>query len=867
MTQSKTEKFYKLFSDRAISHGGVDAAVDYFDGLIPDELLPEFQSRFDAQVNKVGEGGPVIKGKFAERWYPGASDDDLCWAGFRRRLIAKGREAQIPELNDASDTIVSLTPNPSGSARFARGLVVGFVQSGKTTNFTAVAAKLVDRGYKMVIVLAGIHNALRSQTQQRLNADLTEYDLDRWFRLTDENDDFNLAKVPRKDRKNPQSKHDAASYLTTNGKASLLVVKKNATVLRKLRAWLQQPNAKQALQSANVLVIDDEADQASVESATINPLIRDIIRTFSRGAYIGYTATPFANVFIDPTESDDLYPRDFIYPLPRPEGYFGPEMLFGREVLGSDQDNVDGYDMTREIPEGEDYKLRPTSKDDVDGFVPVMTSELKAALRWFILATSARRVRGDQGDSSMLIHTSFQTQVHESFRAPLNSQLKMLSDDVAQGDPAVLDELRKLWESEAQRVPASDWGRVSESFEELLPMLSSVLEEARVIIDNYRSEERLSYEGVKPNTVIAVGGNTLSRGITLEGLVSSIFIRPTNTYDTLLQMGRWFGFRIGYEDLPRIWMTPTLSASFRHLSLVEHEMRQDMEVYELQDKTPEEVAVKIRTHPALRVTAKMGAASPVRVSFSGTRLQTRFFCRYDRDWLTDNWNAAEHLLSSVQKQTDPSKRDNGTFLFRNISVSRILNFLTEYTVHPDQVDMNLDMISQYIRQNNNDDDPQLTQWNVALIAGTGKEQTIADLTVPSSIRAPYKGSGDRADIKTLMSKQDLVVDASNMSVQEAKGAMETELKNHRMEDPALEGKGLLVLYLIDPRSEPRVSSQTARETMDAVATPVGLGLAFPANGVHENDKDGVRATHLSVEKSLDAEQVDTTDAMFGGEVE
>lgn len=867
MKSDKIEKFYHLFSDRAINHGGVVAAVDYFDGLIPEELLPEFRTRFEAQVNKVGEGGPVIKGKFAERWYPGASDDDPCWAGFRKRLVDKGREAQIPELNDASDTIVSLTPDPSGPARFARGLVVGFVQSGKTTNFTAVAAKLVDRGYKMVIVLAGIHNALRSQTQQRLNADLTEYDLERWFRLTDENDDFNLAKVPRKDRKNPQNKHDAASYLTTNGKASLLVVKKNATVLRKLRAWLQQPNAKQALQGANVLVIDDEADQASVESATINPLIRDILQTFSRGAYIGYTATPFANVFIDPAESDDLYPRDFIFPLPRPEGYFGPEMLFGREVLEYDQDNIDGYDMIRQIPEGEDYKLRPTSKDDVDGFVPVMTRELRSALHWFILSTAARRVRGDEGDSSMLIHTSFQTQVHESFRAPLNSHLRTLREDINRKSPETIDELRGLWKTEIERVPAGDWGRVSESFEELLPVLPRVLKEARVIVDNYRSEERLSYEGDKPNTVIAVGGNTLSRGITLEGLVSSIFIRPTNTYDTLLQMGRWFGFRIGYEDLPRIWMTPTLSKSFRHLSLVEHEMRQDMEVYELQEKTPEEVAVKIRTHPVLRVTAKMGAATPARVSFSGTRLQTRFFRRYDRDWLTDNWNAAEHLLSSAQKQADPIGRENGTYLFRNISVSRILNFLSEYTVHPDQVDMNLDMVSQYIRKNNNDEDPQLTQWNVALIAGTGAEQTIADLTVHSSIRAPYKGSGDRADIKTLMSKQDLVVDSTNMSVQKAKDSNEAQLKKHRMDDPALKGKGLLVLYLIDSRSKPRASSQNARETMDAAMTPVGLGLAFPTNSALEHEKDGVRATHLSVEKSLDPEQVDTTDAMFGGEEE
>src|SRR5699024_3060684 len=208
-------------------------------------------------------------------------------------------------------------------------------------------------------------------------------------------------------------------------------------------------------------------------------------------------------------------------------------------------------------------------------------------------------------------------------------------------------------EAETRRVPASDWGREPEAFEQVAERIPDVLAQIRVIADHSYSEERLDYRTGESNAIIAIGGNTLSRGLTLEGLVSSLFIRPTNTYDSLLQMGRWFGFRTGYEDLPRLWTTRVLHEAFRHLSLDEHEMRQDMEVYQLRGETPTDVAVKIRAHPSLRVTAKMGAAQPAVISFAGSRLQTRFFHRYDREWLEANHAAAEHLLARAQTRTTP----------------------------------------------------------------------------------------------------------------------------------------------------------------------------------------------------------------------
>lgn len=858
------EKFYNAFAEWAMGHGGPSIAAEYYLslGVIDDDDAKELIKRYEERVQKVMTGGPVIKPKHEESWYPGALETDLCWGAFRTRLIENGRGDQIEALNEASDTIVRLTPNPSGAPRSGRGLVVGYIQSGKTTNFTAVAAKLADRKYRMVIVLAGIHNSLRRQTQDRLITDLTEKVPGRWHAITDVDGDFNLIRLGQQ-KKGP-AKFDAVGYLTSQDKTSLLVVKKNATVLRKLFQWLDKPSAKAALQTAPVLVIDDEADQASVETKTINPLIRDILRLFPRGTYIGYTATPFANVFIDPSNSDDLYPRDFIYPLPQPAGYFGPEMLFGRDVPDLDTDDEQGLDMIRIIPDEDEFLLRPRGKADLDAFTPTVTAELREAIQWFVLATAARWHRGDKGDSSMLIHTSFQTSVHEKYEPVIEAELDALSVSLEANDPLLLGALQQQWADQTSRVEATQFGLTPVAFDEIAPVLSEVVQECRIIIDNSRSDERLEYREGEPNTIIAIGGNTLSRGITLEGLVSSVFLRPTNTYDTLLQMGRWFGFRDGYEDLPRIWMTDFLRRAFRHLALVEHEMRQDMAVYELQGITPAEAAVRIRTHPALRVTAKMGAARPARISYSGARLQTRFYRRWDQQWLANNWLASERLIAAAMRRSEPKPLPHGGALFRNVSVNDVRAFLEDYDIVPDQADMSTDQMLQYIEHQNAEHDPKLTRWNVAIIGGKGEEVELSGMKIASSIRAPYKDGGEVADIKTLMSKVDLVVDVETLPSAEARKLGEAALKQRRIDEPELRDKGLLVLYPLDRESKPGTdTSAKIREAMNAVASPIGLAVVFPKTSYSDSERDAVQMTHVGVELAEYPEEVDTDDDVYG----
>lgn len=874
MSKIDIKTFFDAFADWAMGHGGPEKAAEFFlmTGAIDEEDAQALRRLYEQDVDQVQEGNRVIKPRDEQRWYTGALDTDPCWSGFKKKLVAKGRSEQIPQLNEASNTIVRLTPDPGGDPQTGRGLVVGYIQSGKTTNFTAVAAKLADRGYKMIIVLAGIHNALRAQTQERLIEDLTEDDPTRWHKITDVDSDFDLVKMSDSNGRKSATgtKHDAAPYLTASGKTTLLVVKKNATVLQKLHAWLSKPHAKKALIDAKVLVIDDEADQASVATRTINPLIRNILGLFPRGTYIGYTATPFANVFIDPSDKEDLYPRDFIYALPQPEGYFGPEKLFGRDIADLDEEDVDGYDMIRIIPDEDEPKLRPIGKKKTKGFTPVMTESIQDAFSWFVLATAARWVRGDRGDSSMLIHTSYKTEVHESYQEPLEGLREDMEKAIQQQDNRTINRLRKQWENETSKVPPSEWGRNSEEFSEVIKMIPAVLANIRIIIDNSKSNERLNYQKDQSNTILAIGGNTLSRGITLEGLVSSVFIRPTNTYDTLLQMGRWFGFRHGYEDLPRIWTTTELRDSFRHLSLVEHEMRQDIESYELQKITPMEAAVKIRTHPLLRITAKMGAARPQRYSCSGARLQTKFFYRNDTDILQTNWDASEHLIHSASAKNNGQPLPNGGTLFTGVGVADIMEFLAHYQVHPNQADMETGVLRSYIQERNIQADPELTRWNVAVIGGSGPEINIAGNRVRGNIRAPYKpspelenipprdrGSRDTAYIKTLMSKQDLVIDIDYISVKEAKNMTEAQLKVRRIQDPATAKRGLLVIYPIDPKSAPDSErSASVRESMDADGTPIGLALVFPKASYSQGERDSVEATHLAVDLYDDEENID-----------
>ncbi|MFE0175669.1 Z1 domain-containing protein [Streptomyces sp. NPDC059002] len=818
---SDLDQMYGVFRNLLDTSTPADAVKQLEVLGVDDERIQrirEFHERQLLSIKEMEEPRVAVNGN-RETWYTGPRENDRAWPAIQRELEKSGWPSEaIKDLDAASTRVVSLLNHPKEPAFSARGLVVGYVQSGKTTNFTSVMAKAADRGYKLFIVLAGIHNGLRRQTQARLAQQLVASNPTGWSQLTGLDQDF----VP------PEN---AASFFGGSNRTHVLcVVKKNAKVLEKFVKWLQ--SASKYLQQAPALVIDDEADQASVATPSINPLILGILDTLPKAAYVGYTATPFANILIDPA-AKDLYPSDFIVNLPQPKGHFGTEVLFGRYALdGEDPEDVDdGHDMIRTVPAEDIPLVTPATRADADGFTPEITETLDEAVQYFWLTTAARRVRGTGNKhSTMLIHTSMRIQVHNSFREPLKKLRAHTLDHLT--DPDTLRRLRALWDKETARVPAESFGEKKVPFDALLEELPGVVGDCRIIMDNSESEDTLDYDNGAV-VAIAVGGNKFSRGLTLEGLAVTYFVRAASAYDTLLQMGRWFGFRHGYADLPRVWMTADLHTAFRHLATVEADMRRDIDVYLHENETPQTFAVRVRTHPVLRVTAAAKMQSAIRASaaYGGRRIQTRYF-HTRADWLADNQEAARDLVrrAVTEAVTQDSRPGDGRHILHGVPHTDVLDFLGRYRFHENSQECDAKLISSYIRRRVRTG--SLQRWNVAIIGNragdTTKDFTFApDITVGRITRARLHnptGEPDFADIKTLMSRADAAADLVDVP----HGLEEDEIMRKRREQ--LPDTGLLVLYPIDKESSPSEHRKKSRAPLGADDHVIGVGLVFPKPG-------------------------------------
>lgn len=767
-------------------------------------------------------------------WYTGPEKGDEIWPRLRAKLESGSLGDVVDDVDKASTKVVAHLADPHIQNLKKRGLVVGYVQSGKTANYTAVMAKAADAGYRLFIVLSGLHNNLRRQTQVRLAGDLVDHD---WLPLTSDAADFGNV-------------INGAAFLS-KGVISIAVVKKNQARLRSLRDWLRDI-PEPIRRRVPVLLLDDEADQATPSSAAvreqltrINQLVRQIWAEIPTGTYVGYTATPFANIFMDPNDEEELYPADFIIDLPRPEAYFGAERVFGREPLDDADDPDLGLDMVRDVPDDDAELLKPPSKKDTrESFDPELPGSLIDAVTWFLVATAIRQARGQRAaHSSMLVHTTHYVAPHFAMKERLNDLLKQFRASWEEGNHSpFLNSFNNegTRAAEVATLPLPMWSQVEQE-------LASVLRDVRVVVDNGSSDDRLDYsrdpdDGPVAETVIAIGGGTLSRGLTLEGLVVSYFTRTSNTYDTLLQMGRWFGYRPGYEDLPRIWMQPSLALEFKFLSLVEEEIRQDMHHMERMKATPREMGVRVRAHPgrlAIVARNKMHHADIVRVSYSGERIQTFIFDETNPQVITANRKAVADFVAACQETSPVDKaRKAPRWSFTDVPSAKVVSFINSYRFHPDQSGMRADHMTGWI-QRAAPDNP----WNVVVI-GSNKSHKRADGTivtlgevdlglgpaelVPAVNRAPLinppKGI---ANIKALLSHGDWFADLDSADVK--------ALGNTEKDDPRgvrrklSNGRGLVIVYPISKDSIPmrEASGTRSRRDMQAADHLLGIGLIFP----------------------------------------
>jgi hypothetical protein len=813
----------------------LDEAVRELAGYIEIELLRAAKERLESEAERIRilRDPPAIEAAGISTWYAGPGKDDCYWPPVFRAFTARWKDSKaLEDLDRASTRVVADLGNPHSSRFSGRGLVVGDVQSGKTSNFTVTIAKAADAGYRFFIVMSGTKNKLRKQTQGRLDSDLVGPNQEAWLSLTDVQRDFGDGM--------PMSANQV--FTQYSRQRVLVVIKKNSTRLDYLLNWLRGANGDVLLRTPT-LIIDDEADEASINAAKaknerskVNGLIVDIVQELPRVSFVGYTATPYANFFIDASSPKDLYPRDFIINLPSSNDYFGYERIFGRERTRFDETDadIDGFNMIRSVPEAEAKLLRPTKGQTNFNLDLRKSGSLVNAVDWFLMASAARLVRGQASQhSSMLIHTSQRTNIHKMFREPIENLLRSRAKAVASNDSDIRKRFEVQWIAESAKVASSDFRLEPVKFIDVWKQLGQVFQRIKVVIENSMSaeEERLIY-GQQPGTFVVVGGDVLSRGLTLEGLAVSYFTRSATTYDTLMQMGRWFGYRPGYGDLPRIWMTDDLKSNFYVLGGIDREMRQLIEKSYSGHITPENFAPMIRLQPNLAVTSrmKMGHADlkETRLSYGDSRAQTILFAM-DETWLKGNLEATSKLVSGCLE-------DGGGFgagslerrrVLKGVDASRVLAFLESYKFHENSWNLDSVALCKYIRTER--EAGSLDFWNLVVVEGEGdgEEVTIGRERFGGVIRSRLNIPGvPYANIKSLMSEDDALADMDlDLGRPEGIEAIR-EARNEQL--PKL---GLLVIYPIDRQSQPKAArnkeGELVRVPLDAPLPTIGVGLVFP----------------------------------------
>ncbi len=835
----QVDTFARIIREKLPSHESPEAAAaavrsdfEAIAGQFSDQNIADLASALEIVQSTLGNIEILRRNsliKIHEAWYGGPMPADQHWPALRGFLgNAKNWDHEsIDSIDQSSSEVVSLLANPAGEQFCYRGLVVGYVQSGKTANMTAVIAKAVDAGYNLVVLLGGTTNKLRAQTQRRLVTDIVERHRHLWqlYTTVEDNGDFS----------EPANRQFT---MPVQGRAQLVVMKKETTRLKSFFRTIER-TPKTILRSLKTLIIDDECDQASVNAATnesdmtrINESIRKIIRALPAVSYVGYTATPFANVFINPfphnkDELDDLYPEDFITALPRPKDYFGARDVFGFDPDDATDEGGDaaGRDMIRVIPQDQVALIRPSGAKAHVTFFPQITAELERAVLWFLITCALRRRRG-HGSShmTMLVHTSPNISQHDRMAKAIDAWKVENAPGLRSGFGSVWQRLVNVWETETNRVPLEGSDEGSLTPQDLLHWLQEALELLEIAVENGESVERLNYtEAAK--TYIVVGGSVLARGLTLEGLAVSFFLRTSRQYDTLLQMGRWFGFRHGYADLPRLWATEDLISNFRSLARIEEEIREDIAIYHSRGATPLDFAVKVREIPGLAITsaAKMRSAYRTSISFEGKHVQTIRFDHRQAGIVSKNWSAASQLVDDAKSC---GKYDAARHLFREVPLTTIRRFLLEFSICDRHLDLKRDMLLDYLDKAS----AGLGKWDVAVVspaAGTPSTRKLGFLGhVRTNKRSRLAETDDYADIKALMSKGDILVDAPGSSIEG--GDTWSTLKAKR---PALP---LMLIYPIEAKSEPRKSGKSrnrnpTRVALDAVEDLVGFGIVFPGS--------------------------------------
>lgn len=858
----------KKYTDEGFDYESSLKIIALHNGL-SQGLIAETWDELVMDVKREREiNNPTIMGENIKSDVSVPTDEFSAWRVYTDHLVNKGwaESARISIETSAFRILERLSQDTRG--RHAnKGLVVGDVQSGKTANMAGLMAMAADHGYNFFIILSGVIENLREQTSDRLYKDLNG----------DGSSNINWKQVNKPSVKSREPEHDIMNYNLNSSEAYFTVSLKNSSRLKNLKNWLFQDKNK--AKQLKVLVIDDEADQASIntkdieeEASTINRLIKDIVNSRDVKAmnYIAYTATPYANV-LNETGPESLYPKDFITVLPQSDDYIGARKLFGI----TDPDESPALDIVNLIGNIEtDYTREHKFSNN---YFPKSLSE---SVNWFLISLAIGRILKLDKPISMLVHTSMKIADHKSISQLILDYLENLKEnyDSLLGDIEELYEEEKIalsrkkflngmenYTNEEAVMEYPEWEEVKNELGKLFKLEKenfishlNMCDEGKpvfhrgihLVIDNSSSnslfEEQENFRLVYPKDeenlskvpgFIVIGGNTLSRGLTLEGLSSTYFIRNTKQVDTLMQMGRWFGYRKGYELLPRIWMDEDSLHRFTEISQINEELRDEIKKFSENGILPTTYALRVKNssnHKLLRITSnnKMQSAVAKEFNFVGFNSQTIYF-KKDKKELQENLDYTQKFLNEL---SDNMEVESSHMIWRNVTSSTVTNYFSEFNFNDHDLKMqSIPQLAEWITKN----EIKLDGWNVVLSGKKGIKRNpsyewdikgFETRTVKRS-RLKKRSSEDIANIGALRTPSDLTVDLKN-ELQDDEKAMSksADIINIRNKY-GYEKTPLLVIYRIDSGiyDPPSNYKDSAREPLNFPKDVIGLNILIPGD--------------------------------------
>jgi hypothetical protein len=727
-----------------------------------DELLSQTILMVRTEIDVTGRGADILEGDpNRKKWY---SRDVLKKGGFWDRfyLYSRSPEKNLPkevirQVDEDSDKILERLGDPNQKEPFnCRGMVFGDVQAGKTLSYSAVMNKACDAGYKVVIVLAGVTESLRRQTQERLDYDFVgelsivgnQINTHANFVGVGKNNP-GLRLICRTDT-HSDFKNGRGFSIESVKQPILIVAKKNISPLKEIIKWLHSQRKHDTEKVPQpILIIDDEADNASVNTGkagappkTINNLIRQIIDCCERVTYLGYTATPFANIFISPDDTydssdrEELFPKDFIVSLNAPSNYCGGKFYFmdaPSEYVLCDIDDAKEF-----IPKSDPLVgVPPSLKKAVRQFFVV------AAIKDFRRAKGLMSNRGDSRFDSCLINVAVKT----ASQLDLRPRIKDYVDEIYEGIKSTQSieklnstfiEIKKVFEEDFKPYFPNDMGI---DWDSLYGYLKNMDKPVTMAI-NTKSEDQLIWKDSSPRKVIAIGGFTLSRGITLSGLTISYIYRNSKSFDTIMQMGRMFGYRDGYRDLVRLWMDPDFSDAFDSATRATDDLRNDIIQMTKLGMTPRQFGMKVSTYPGLLPTAKNKMQNSetveMKVCFAGTKPESHCFF-VDEKIESDNKNAVIDFTEKVVAENtrkdrfvlDDDMKESGApqVVFEGVDSKSILELLAKFSFHPNNKGrISEAFFRQYIEELRYS---ELKSWDVIYYShpknGEGRSKEISDI--------------------------------------------------------------------------------------------------------------------------------------------